>query len=282
LAQDWRLAFLRFSRRTLGDERAAFADALCFDVTDGLSDAAIDDFKKTGTIHILSASGFHVIVFSALVGGLLSVLPIPRPLQLVILGAILALYAVAAGFSAPIVRAVAMAMVARTAYLVRREPDFLSGLAAAAIGILLWQPEQLFSPGFQLSFITVAGLGMGYLSAKHPVFGAAVGSFVATAASAPLVAYHYGVLPVHSIPANLLIEVPVSIIVGLSMLLFPFGWGGPMEWVVGPCIDWVRLVLHFLASQAGSQVQIPEFNAYWLLLVYGLAVMLWRPRHVQP
>jgi hypothetical protein len=55
-----------------------------------------------------------------------------------------------------------------------------------------------------------------------------------------------------------------------------------MEWVVGPCIDWVRLVLHFLASQAGSQVQIPEFNAYWLLLVYGLAVMLWRPRHVQP
>jgi competence protein ComEC len=279
-ARAWRDAFRQFTERSLGADRAAYVDALCFSIPSVIPEDEYDDLIQTGTVHIISASGLHVVVFASVIGAVLSVLPIPRPVQLSALFAILGLYAIAAGLSAPIVRSVAMGALGRVAYLVRREPDFLSALAAAAVAILLWQPEQIYDIGFQLSFVTIASLGMGYFSAENHVGGAIVASLVATVASAPLVAFHFGTVPLLSVPANLLIEVPVSVMVGISMVAFPIGGSFLMAWLVAPCIDWIRTAVHTVSLVSTTSVMVPAFSPYWLLVVYVLAILMWRPRLV--
>jgi ComEC/Rec2-related protein len=279
-ARAWRDAFRKFTERSLGADRAAYVDALCFSIPSVIPEEEYDDLIQTGTVHIISASGLHVVVFACVIGAILGVLPIPRPVQLTVLFAILGLYAIAAGLSAPIVRSVAMGSLGRVAYLVRREPDFLSALATAAVAILLWQPEQIYDIGFQLSFVTIASLGMGYFSAENHVVGAIVASLVATVASAPLVAFHFGTVPLLSVPANLLIEVPVSAVVGISMVAFPIGGSFLMQWLVAPCIDWIRTAVHAVSLVSTTSVMVPAFSSYWLLVVYVLAILMWRPRLV--
>ena len=281
-ARVWRDSFRQFTERSLGADRAAYVDALCFSIPSVIPEDEYNDLIQTGTVHIISASGLHVVVFASVIGAVLGVLPIPRPVQLTVLFAILGLYAIAAGFSAPIVRSVAMGALGRVAYLVRREPDFLSALATAAVAILIWQPEQIYDIGFQLSFVTIASLGMGYFSAENHVVGAIVASLVATVASAPLVAFHFGTVPLLSVPANLLIEIPVSAVVGVSMVAFPIGGTVLMQWLVSPCIDWIRTAVHTVSQVSATSLMVPAFSPYWLVAIYVLAILIWRPRVVTP
>jgi competence protein ComEC len=121
---------------------------------------------------------------------------------------------------------------------------------------------------------------MGYFSAENHVVGAIVASLVASIASAPLVAFHFGTVPLLSVPANLLIEVPVSAVVGISMVAFPIGGSFLMQWLVAPCIDWIRTAVHAVSQVSTTSVMVPAFSPYWLLVVYVLAILLWRPRLV--
>ena len=68
-------------------------------------------------------------------------------------------YAIIAGFAAPVVRAAAgYSLFVIASYFFRRT-RVLNILAFIAIVYLLLDPDQLFDPGFQLSFLSVAAIG---------------------------------------------------------------------------------------------------------------------------
>ena len=56
------------------------------------------------------------------------------------------------------VRAYLMVLCFWGAQLVRRRPSPFSALLASAVLVLLWEPKQLFNPGFQLSYTVVAAI----------------------------------------------------------------------------------------------------------------------------
>lgn len=121
----------------------------------GLNDA----FMRIGAVHILSVSGFHVGLLAALAWSLarrlLRAAPMPAALST---AAVLLAYALLAEQNAPILRATVMALFYCAARLRARPTPALNWLAASAITVLLLNPNDLFSAGFQLSFTQVFAL----------------------------------------------------------------------------------------------------------------------------
>lgn len=276
-ADAWRRSFLSFAQRTLPPERAAVASALTFNLDSLLDDGQTEAFRRGGTLHIVSASGAHVAMIGAAVTLLLALTALPRGAQIGLLALLLGFYAVTAGLGAPIVRAALMGMLLGSAYLWRREGDFASALALAAVAILLWNPRALREVGFQLSFVTVAAMGLfGGASALRQ-------GFVASAASLPLVAYHFGQIPLLSVPANLLIAggIGVATVGGMAAHLLSLVWyaGGAlaMKILIGPCVGFIEEASRWVGAPEWAVVRCPEIPAWLVAAVYAGLLACWRP-----
>ncbi|MCO5296281.1 MAG: ComEC/Rec2 family competence protein [Fimbriimonadaceae bacterium] len=294
----WRAAFVRFCGATMVPEAARVVDAVCFNVSGELDTETRTELQRSGTTHIVSASGLHVLIFAFALQMALVSLPIPRWAQLLLLLGVLVLYAAATGFRPPVVRAVIMAAVYAAAYLFRREPDALSALALAGLAYLVFSPRSLQDAGFQLSFATVFGLAL-FLRARRPARGGlgrlgrglvdvARTSLAATLASGPLVAYHFGMVSLASVPANVMVAfvLPPMMTTALAALaaswLLPSAAAGAMGWVVQPLAGWVLWVVSLFGSQPWAAVEIPPFHPYWIAAYYFVWLAFWRrvPRPV--
>lgn len=295
----WRAGLsLRESFRALtssyGDPRTApVLDALCFNVTSGISPALFEALRRSGTVHIVSTSGLHVVIVAAALAFALARVPVARSWRLVALAALLLLYAAAAGFRPPIVRAVSMVLVGLAAYMFRREPDGLSAVAASGTGFLVWSPESLGEAGFQLSYVATAalvmfaprrswdegepyGLAQGGLDVAHV-------SLVASLATAPLLAYHFGEVPVVGVLSNVLIAAPVAVAIVGSLAAWAVStiWlglaVGLLRLVVEPMAAWIMLVVRTTSAWPWSSVSLPPPSEAWIVAVYALGALLWRP-----
>jgi ComEC/Rec2-related protein len=291
----WREDFARFAEARLGPDAAAATKALCFNMDSDLDEKTYENLQRTGTIHIISASGLHVLIFAAGLHFVLGFLPIPRGWQLAIVGLVLVVYAIGAGMRPPVVRSVAMAGILGMASYLRREPDLLSALGATAAGYLLWRPSAIFDLGFQLSFAAVAGLamflGMPQELSSRPlrrllgeVWAVGRASVAATVATAPLTAYYFGTVSIVSVVANVLIAVALPPITlgaflahGISPVL-PSLSAGISILVIEPLAGWVLFVVNSLGNLSFAAFQPAAFSAYWMLPYFGVVLLTWRPR----
>jgi len=289
-ARGVRQRFVDFSHRSLPESAASMADALCFNVTGGLDPETRDLLQQTGTVHIVSASGLHVLIVAAALEFLLGFLPVPRPFRLLALGGVLVFYACATGLQPAIVRSVLMAMVGLSAYLWQRESDLLSSLALAAIVCLLWTPSAIYDIGFQFSFVTVAAFAFfGSVRTPEPTVLGKLKKELATGllaflATIPLVAFYFGFVSAVSIPANLLIAPAAGLVVVISLgafglsLVWPAGAEAIMAGVVEPVVHFVGYVIHLLGDLSPAIQTGVSFSGYFVALFYLLALGLVRQR----
>ena len=115
-------------------------------------------FQKTGTLHLFAVSGLNVAMLAAIAWYLLKPLRISRVAGFFVILPLLVAYAVATGLGASCVRATVMAGFFLAAPLAGRPAVSLNSIAAAALAILAWETNELFSPGFQLSFVLVLAI----------------------------------------------------------------------------------------------------------------------------
>ena len=113
-------------------------------------------FQRTGTLHLFAVSGLNVAMLGTIVWFLLKPLRVPRKAAVVMIIPILIGYAFVTGLSASCVRATIMGALVLGTFLVERPPVVFNSLGAAALGILAWETNELFSAGFQFSFVLVA------------------------------------------------------------------------------------------------------------------------------
>ncbi|MEO7145814.1 MAG: ComEC/Rec2 family competence protein, partial [Bryobacteraceae bacterium] len=130
-----------------------------------------DEFRRTGTYHVLVIAGLHISVIAASLLFLLRLCLMPEFPALAAAGTAAWLYALVSGCATPAVRAAA----GFTFYLVGRyffrERRLMNLLAAIAFGFLLYDPAQLFDASFQLSFLSIAAIG----ALAAPLFDATSG-----------------------------------------------------------------------------------------------------------
>jgi len=115
-------------------------------------------FIHTGPMHAFAISGLHVAILCTVLVFVIGLCGLPRTVWVFVLAPIILLYAVTTGCRASAIRAGVMASAYLLAPALQRRPDGVSALALAGIGILAWQPSQLFEIGFIFSFAAVSGI----------------------------------------------------------------------------------------------------------------------------
>src|SRR5438477_1807311 len=114
-----------------------------------------EPFQQTGTLHLFAVAGLHVGMVAELLWIITSVLSLPGRWAAVAIIPLVMFYAAVTGLHISSVRAAVMSSVFMGGFVVERKVFTLNSLAAAAVLLLAWNTNELFSTGFQLSFAVV-------------------------------------------------------------------------------------------------------------------------------
>ena len=253
-----------------------------------------EEFRGTGTFHLFSVSGLHVAMICVLLWYLFKVLRVPRRHAAGWIIPLLFFYVLMTGLKAASLRSALMASIVLMGMMTNRRPVLINNLCAAGFLILLVDTNELFNPGFQLSFCVVAAIMLlaGPLSSLMAApfrpdpfvpqrllswprrlasaSGVRLASLVAVSAAAwmgslPLTMGYFHLVSLTSLPANLF-AVPLSFVI-MAVALLALGTGSFSVWLASVYnqTNWLlaKLLLaavHTFASVPGSffYVRIPE------------------------
>jgi competence protein ComEC len=235
---------------------------------EGLPERVRLDFRASGLAHLLAVSGQNVAFIAVGVFGLGWLLRVPRVVREVLAIAAIAAYVLAVGWQPSVVRAGVAGVLASLAWLVARPRDRWHFLALGALVLLVWTPTSLLEPGFQLSFVAVAGIFVGLPRARRVLEGYPVPRGAADAlgiavvcglVTAPVVLVHFGQAPAYTVLANVLAFPAVPAVLGLGLLAAAADPISPaaataLAWLAGWAAAWLELVARLVASLPGAEV----------------------------
>ena len=127
-------------------------------LVDGLEDAPLQAFRRTGSWHLFSVSGMHVGMLVAILWLVLQPLAAPRNKMVWIILPVVLAYALVTGWEAPAVRAAIMTGIVLAGLALDRTPRIVNSLAAAFLLLLLLDPGQRHDLGFQMTFSVVLAI----------------------------------------------------------------------------------------------------------------------------
>lgn len=277
-----------------------------------IPEAEEEDMRRSGLAHLLSISGLHI---TAAVGGvmwvalrLLALSPAlalrwPLPLVAAGIGALAGLgYTLLTGSEVPTVRSLLAALLVLAALALGREAITLRLVAAGACVILLFRPEALIGPSFQLSFAAITAIvalhghpRVAALLARREegammrwfrgFLGLLLTGLAVELALMPIALFHFHKAGLYGSLANL-IAIPLTTLVvmpaeALALLLDSVGLGAPAWWVVQVSLDAMLAMAHWVANAPGSVATLPTMPvaAFALSLGGGLWLCLWQRAH---
>lgn len=134
-------------------KKAFLICALIYGEKDNLDPKIYEEFQKMGTAHILAASGIHMSILYAF---FLFFAGKNKSIKInAVIGILIFLYMLLAGFSPSIVRAGITIYIYMFGKLLHRPADPETSLCLASSIILILNPYSLFFIGFQFSFLAV-------------------------------------------------------------------------------------------------------------------------------
>ncbi len=154
-------ALRRLTELYPGDARsAALLSAILLGETGAVERRWTSDFRLTGTYHALVISGQHVSVLALTLLFILKAVQVRRVPALCIATVASWMYAFISGMSSPVVRAAGGFTLFLVASYFFRQVRILNVLAVVALVYLTYDPDQLFDPSFQLSFLSAAAIAV--------------------------------------------------------------------------------------------------------------------------
>ena len=307
-----RLSIAQGIRDRLPGEAGGFVAAILTGDRSGISLETTENLRDSNLYHMVSISGMHMAMLTAVVYGglrallaLFPVLALTLPIRKVAAGAALAAalaYLALSGGDVATQRAFIMAAAMLGAVLVDRRVFSLRTVALAALILLVWRPESLLSAGFQMSFAATIALvavfqaladrrrgrapprQRGWRRLQGPVGGTLLSSLVAGMATAPFAAAlfnrfaGYGLLANGlTVPVMGLVIMPAGV---LAAVLWLVGLEGPALRVAGLGTQWILFVGEWVAGLEGAvqRVRSPPDWVIPLLSLGALWLILWPGR----
>jgi competence protein ComEC len=199
-------------------------------------------------------------------------------------------YTLLTGAEVPTVRACVAALLVLVALAAGREPLSLRLLAAGAMFVLIFWPQSLAGPSFQLSFAAVAtivGLHESAWMQRFSVMGDAgmlqrlglsllsllITGLAIELVLAPIALFHfhksgvYGALAnIVAIPLTTFLIMPAQIV---ALLLDGIQWGKPFWWLAGQGVSLILSLAHFVESSPGSILALPSMPRWGFALIAG-------------
>ncbi|MGE5274847.1 MAG: ComEC/Rec2 family competence protein, partial [Verrucomicrobiota bacterium] len=209
----------------LTGERRAVLEGIVLGEDDALSPGLRDAFRASGLYHLLAVSGQNVIFVAVGVLGLAWVVGLPRWVGEVGALAGIASYVLAVGAQPSVIRAGIAGALGSIAWLAARQRDRWHFLLVGALVLLAWNPYTLLDAGFQLSFAAVVAIFIVLPRAQRLLEGYPVPKLAGEAvtvsiacglATAPVLWFQFGRIPLYSVPANALAAPVVAPLLGLA------------------------------------------------------------------
>jgi ComEC/Rec2-related protein len=284
--------FSAWARRTLAlgmpqeDQALRLMWTLALDWKAPLTENVEEPFMRAGTFHIFAVDGLRIGLLAAIGIGLLRALQIPRAVCGLVVVPVIWFYAGLTGWPASAVRAAIMMSIVIGGWAVKRPGDLLNSLFAAALIILVWDPQQLFQAGFQLSFLIVLCIGLLALPMRRflyahffppdkfvpdevraawQVWGEAlrrrgidafVMSLAAFLGSLPLTAFYFHLFTPVGVPANMVV-VPLTALALMSCMA---------SLLTGGCFPALAVLFNHAAwFWMKCIIAVSQWSAHWTL-----------------
>lgn len=291
-------------RGAIEGQAGALSSAFMTGDRSGVDSDTNDAMRASNLSHMISISGLHMgllvgFVFALIRYGVALVPYLALRLPAKKIAAVIALlaatfYMVLAGADVATRRSYIMAAVMLVAILAERRAVSLRTLAAAAMIVLILEPESLTEPGFQMSFGATLALILsvkpwesvkGHVPALlRPVVLIVWTSLVASLATGPIAAAHFNRIAGYGLVANLLANPPMAVMVMpmgvIAMILAPFGLAWLPLWIMGLGTRIILAIAHFVASLDGSvrSVVSPDWTVLPCMAAGTVLVVLSRGR----
>ena len=272
---------------------------------------------RAGVAHYMSISGLHLGVLLGVVYLLCRLAGLSTHKTGSVVLAVLAGYLLLAKGRSPLLRSAIMACSLCISAMIMRRGSALNSLAMAAVVLLIVDPMELFDAGFQLSFATVAGMLVLHEPVRRVLFARFLAtrglvvfrgnqrirrwlnytagnwmtswvavSIVAYSASAPLVAYQFGLFSPYAAVLTVLLYPLVAAVLLPGYLGLAVGWIAPnFAWQCNRLtVEASRLLAWSSAAMErlpGLWIDLRPVGVWWVLLTYAAmagVVLLYRSR----
>ena len=300
-AAGWRATTARKITGVLaGRDAAPWVLGLAIGAYQALPESDWDKLRRTGTIHLISISGFHIALVAgpaALLGllvarALLAAGRRCRPRVIAAWTAVLTacLYAALAGFSVPTMRSVIAVVLVALLAACRRALTAPELLASVVMAVLLVEPLGLLVPGFWLSFAGVAVLvvvSSGLRTDRSrpgPMRMLVLTQLGMTVGLAPLLILFFGQLPLSgalanfvAVPAFSIVLLPLTLLATAILTVAPAA-GALLLAVAADCFDLWRDFLGWCSDLPLAVWYLPQPTPFAILLAgIGTLLALWPP-----
>jgi competence protein ComEC len=142
--------------QALPDEQSGVAVALLLGEGSTMTSEDWEQYKRTGVIHALAISGYHLVILAGFLWFVLRFLPIRRRYVALFVALFLVGYALLAGGRPPVIRAAVIVCAAAGGLLLRRPILTANTFSLSWLVVGLLNPTDWFDAGCQLSFLAVA------------------------------------------------------------------------------------------------------------------------------
>lgn len=269
---------------------------------------------QAGVVHFMSISGSHLAIFLGFVYLLCRLASLTPRRSAGAALAILVIYIALAEPNAPLYRSAIMAGAVCLAVMFRRSGAAINALSLSAVILLIVDPLDLFSAGFQLSFALVAGMLLFNEPVKQLLFGRwlrrrglmvfrdqsrakrwfkhLAGEWLMTGVSVgvisyvvsiPLVAYHFGLFSPYAAMLSMLLSPLITFVLVPGYISLALAWPMPNFAFTFGALGAQAARLLALAVDAmkflpGLCFELRPVPVWWVLLFYvaSAAVMYCR------
>jgi competence protein ComEC len=256
-----------------------------------VSKELLNDYSKAGAIHILAISGLHVGIILLILSWIfkpLERLKKGKLFKLIFIVLLLWFFALLAGMSASVVRAVTMFTAVAIGQSLQRKNSVVYSLIFSMFVLLLFKPMFLFDVGFQLSYLAVYGivtiqpklsnLWKPKWKLINKIWQLTTVSLAAQLSVLPLSLFYFHQFPGLFLLSNLVIVPFLGIILigGILIILLSASAILPdaLAKVYGAIISWMNNFIRFVSHQedflfSGISFSIAMLVASYLVIIFG-------------
>jgi ComEC/Rec2-related protein len=281
-AWDLRERLVLLLQRVLQDKEAALVVGILLGVKSTLSSGFAEALIKTGTMHVVAASGYNISVVASMMMRLLLGF-FSRRIAAMLSFLAVWMYVLMSGADPPIVRAGLMGSLILFSWITGRELWVMFGYLLSGVLLLLVSPWLASSVSFQLSMAATAGViwGTAWINrmlkfvsvraAQHwlldQVWQNLLTTIAATAAVLPILMIHFGEVSWLGLAVNPVVLglVPMIMYLGLLVSISGFIWFPAAQllgWLTLPIARiWIMTVMG-AGKFSGGTVSFPV-NWWW-------------------
>jgi len=298
-------------RGRLDSNAAGIAIAMATGDQNAVDQDDADAMRRSGLTHLLSVSGLHIAAVVAFAMFLtLKLLALSERLALRVnlvlvaaaVGAAAGIgYTLLTGAQVPTVRSCVAALLVLAGIALGREAISIRLIATGALIVLLFRPEALAGPSFQMSFAAVTAI-VAFHSAPwarrllerreegmlarmgRGLLGIIATGLAVECALIPIALFHFHRAGLYGVGANI-VAIPLTTFLimpleAIALMLDSAGLGRPFWFLCGASIDALLALAHAVGSARGAVALMPSMPgwAYALMVAGGLWICLWTTR----